>query len=178
MSTCATTFCGPFGSVDSPGQAVSPYYFTLVRQPWQLFVTLTFDDPVPSEWRRLAMFHALLRRVARREHAHLNGLLWCLREENGGRFGRVHFHFLLMGLPDNRLGGAVCRRLVTEWKHFRGGQADVRVYDPTLDGVRYVLKISPQDANNLDGRESAKFGPNDCKLVLGNALKVALGIEH
>lgn len=178
MSTRATRYCRPVASMDSTGQPVSPYYFTLVRQPWQLFVTLTFDDPVPSERRRLTKFLALLRRLARREHSHLNSLLWCLREENGGRFDRVHFHALLMGLPDNRLGGALCRRLVTEWERLGGGQADVRVYDPSLNGVRYVLKISPQDANNLDGRESAKFGPNDCKLVLGNALKAALGIEH
>ena len=83
-----------------------------------------------------------------------------------------------MGLPDNRLGGALCRRVVAEWKRLGGGQADVRVYDPTLDGVRYTLKLSPQDANNADGRESAKFGPNDCKLVMGNSLKASLGIEH
>ena len=160
------------------GQRVSPYFDALVRQPWQLFVTLTFRETVPSERKRIALFFALLRRLARRTHAHFPSLGWYLREENGGRFGRTHFHFMLTGLPTNRLGAAVCRWLVAEWQRLAGGTADARLYDPTRPGVRYTLKICSTDAASMDGRESAKFGPNDCRLWLSTQLERTLGITR
>jgi hypothetical protein len=145
---------------------------------WQFFGHLTFKREAESEARRVARFGAMLRPVAYRWHAHFPRLLWCLRQEHGDLGGLVHFHFLLAGLPPRAVTPRTCRDLESLWTRKGGGNAVVTMYDPALRGVAYALKISAHDACSRDGRESAKFGPGDCELMLSGGLRRLLGIRH
>jgi hypothetical protein len=158
---------------------ISPYYHAFRRVPWQFCLSLTFEEPVPSERVRLSMFRSLMRKFARKTHLHFDRLIWLLREENGDLDGRAHFHAVACGVSFRWLGQSTVRWLETEWKRTRGGTAKVEIYDPSIpfDFLQYALKISWRDANSFEGRESAKFGPNDCKLIRSPGLDKLLGIE-
>jgi len=156
----------------------SAYLPALVKVPWQFFGHLTFKRESESEARRLARFTAVFRAVIRRRHAYFPNLLWCLRQEYGDLGKRVHFHFLLAGLPPRAISAVACRQFETMWKRKGGGTAVVEVFDPALGGVAYALKISAQDARSREGRESAKFGPGDCELMLSDGLRRFLGIRR
>ena len=153
-----------------------PYWPALDKFPWQFFGHLTFKRESEPEARRLARFNAMLRPAAHQWHAHFPHLVWCLRQERGGLGGLVHFHFLLAGLPPRAVTPRTCGQLESSWKRKGGGLALVNVYAPALGGVGYLLKVSAQDACFRDGRESAKFGPSDCELMLSDGLRRVLGL--
>jgi hypothetical protein len=157
---------------------LSAYYPALNKVAWQFFGTITFAQEMESELMRCAKFKAMLRRVARQCHAYFPRLVWCLRQEHGGKFGRVHFHFLLTGLRPRSVTEASCRLFESEWKKKGGGTADVRVFAPALGGVAYILKGAVNGPEMRDGRESATFGPKDCELMLSNGLKALLRIRR
>lgn len=120
----------------------------------------------------------MLRYIARVHHAYFERLSWCLRQEYGDLGGRVHFHFLLFGLRPKAVTKITCRLFESIWEQKGGGTALVELFDPALNGVAYALKISAQDAFSRDGRESAKFGPGDCELMLSVGLRKYLGIRR
>lgn len=155
-----------------------PYRHALEKVRWQFFGHLTFKRESESEARRVARFAAMLRAIAYRWHAHFPRLLWCLRQEYGDLGGRVHFHFLLAGLPPRAVMPRTCRELEGLWTRKGGGKAVVTLYDPALRGVAYMLKVSAQDSRSRAGRESAKFGPADCELTLSGGLRGFLGIRR
>jgi hypothetical protein len=161
-----------------PTVGYSAYLPALVKVRWQFFGHLTFKYESEPEARRLARFTAVLRAVIRRRRTYFPDLLWCLRQEYGDLGGRVHFHFLLAGLPHREISAVACRQFETKWKRKGGGTAKMEVFDPALGGVAYALKISAQDARSREGRESAKFGPGDCELMLSDGLRRLLGIRR
>lgn len=156
----------------------NPYRHALAGVSWQWFGHLTFKREAESETRRVARFRAVLRPFARRFHSYFPNLIWCLRQEYGDLGGRVHFHFLLAGLPPRAMSVLACRQFEALWKRKGGGTAVVEVFAPALGGVGYALKISPHDACSRAGRESAKFGPGDCELMLSDGLRRFLGIRR
>lgn len=160
------------------GGRCGPYWHALAAMRWQFFGHLTFKREAESEARRVARFAAMLRAIAYRWHAHFPRLLWCLRQEYGDLGGRVHFHFLLAGLPPRAVTPRTCRDLEGSWTHKGGGKAVVTLYDPALRGVAYMMKVSAQDAWSRDGRESAKFGPGDCELMPSGGLRRFLRIRR
>jgi hypothetical protein len=155
-----------------------PYRQALEQVRWQFFGHLTFKRQSEPEARRLARFSAMLRPVAYRSHTHFLRLLWCLRQERGDLGGQVHFHFLLAGLPPRAVTPRTCREAETWWTRKGGGNAVVTLYDPALHGVAYMLKVSAQDSRSRAGRESGKFGPGDCELMLSGGLRRLLGLRR
>jgi hypothetical protein len=73
--------------------------YTLQKVHWQFFGTLTFKSEKLPERIRLGMYFALIRRVCRWQKVPWRKCLWALRQESGEITGRLHFHFLLAGLP-------------------------------------------------------------------------------
>ena len=98
-------------------------------------------------------------------------LLWAAREEAGELNGRYHFHVLLSGLPLGRFNQTERFVLKAAWKKAGGGHADVRVFDPALPGVAYVLKGLEQWSRSLaNAYEMRKFEARyDREVILAHA---------
>lgn len=142
----------------------------LLRQvDWQIFGTLTFKQARLPERFRLSMFFTMLRKLADRLHLYFPRLVWALRQDGDGLSSQRHFHFLLAGLPRHAATNRTCSFISDQWQRLGGGMARIALYDPTLDGVAYILKYSGQ-AIQMGGIESAKFGPRNCELMLSNSL--------
>ena len=156
------------------GARLCPYYWALERYPWQLFITLTFVDPVPPEHQRLAECYRLFRKLARRFHLHFNDLRWFARDERGATLGRQHYHIFLDGLPSRRVTTQLCRRIESDWQSRTRASAAVSAYDAMLPGIRYSMMVAA-DSLSSEGRESAKLGPRDCPILFSTGLKQALG---
>jgi len=63
-----------------------------------------------------------------------------LRQEHGEIGGRVHFHFLIAGLPLYAVHVATCMSIKAQWEELGGGMARVRKYDSREQGLEYLLK--------------------------------------
>lgn len=85
-------------------------------------------------------------------------LLWMAREERGEVGGRYHYHILLGGLSPSTLNKSTCFALKGLWTSIGGGFADVRLFDTSLPGVKYVMKglneWSPALANAYEMRKA------------------------
>lgn len=108
---------------------------------WQYFGTLTYKSTAPSQRVRAHMFFAWLRELADETMTHAERILLC------GRYERVadrhlHHHLLIGGL--RQVPPKLSRRAEVAWKRHGGGFARFKRYDPSLDGVGYVLKALPQ----------------------------------
>jgi len=79
--------------------------------------------------------------------------LWCSRREAGEIGGRVHFHIIIGGLAGKRVHPGCCFQLMRLWESIGGGMARIRVFNPALDGLGYVLK----GLDGADSYESSKF---------------------
>lgn len=71
-------------------------------------------------------------------------LSWIVRHELGETFGRPHFHFLLVDPFNSSNPVADCHRLSHIWQREVAGAAgdknDIRIYDPSLSAVDYIMK--------------------------------------
>ncbi len=79
-------------------------------------------------------------------------------------------------LPQSNVTESTRFFLMHQWEHgILGGHACVRVFDPALDGVGYMLKgLSGQEAY-----ESAKFGDRTASLTLSEGLqRVLRSLSH
>ena len=153
----------------------NPELFALSSIEWQLFCTFTFRQERLPERIRLAMFFALARTTARNFRLHFTDLLWVLRQERGETFGRLHYHCLIAGLPSHGANWATCNSTEKIWTKFGGGHAKVSIYNPSLDGVDYILKHGDEMARSLASRwagdyhELTKFG-SACDLMLSESV--------
>lgn len=150
-----------------------PEIHVLNRIRWQFFGTLTFTSERISQRRRYHMWYAFLRRTAKQYRMPFSRLLWVLREEQGEKFGRVHFHFLLAGLERRNLNRSSCFWLIDQWKQRKGGMAQVTLFDPRLNAGGYILKdLANFDDSTLGGGayESAKFGSDTCQLTIAHSV--------
>lgn len=169
---------------------MSPFVYALSLESWQLFATLTFESRgedgqplrVPPYEKRLCMLFGFLRDVAeglkrnhdgkRIEKVHFTKLVWAARDEPGELNGREHFHVLINGLPLGRRNAT--DRWVTKhiWRNNGGGHADIRSFDTSLSGVRYILKgLDQWSLNGANAYELGKFSEGEeRKLILSHAL--------
>src|SRR5690242_15526370 len=127
---------------------------------WQFFCSFTFKTLKVSEAVWLKMYFAMMREQADNFGIHFFKTLWTLRKEKGELTDRPHFHALIAGLPVTAVNSATCFSFMRIWEKFGGGSARVRVYDPTLDGVGYVLKGVDAAFTNAGANwyELGKFG--------------------
>lgn len=142
--------------------------YTLGKLRWQFFGSLTFRSERMPERVRITMFFALVRKSAKDFHVYFPALPWCLRLEHGEIGGRLHFHFLLMGLPESAVCVATCFAMMRTWESLRGGSPRIRLFDPRLSGVDYVAECLGYDG--ADSYESAKFGQNGRELMYSRAV--------
>lgn len=156
----------------------SPYLYVLKGQPWQLFGTLTFPNPLPTERGRLGLFIKYVRGMDSRKLGSFPAIVWCLRHERGGRFDREHLHFLMFDRSQPTLDVASIKQIGDLWGELVHGTAKVVGYDSTQDAVRYVLKKERASAIAEASRDSPVFGPRDCEVEFSNSLKELLGIER
>jgi hypothetical protein len=153
----------------------NPELFSLSLCDWQLFCTFTFKQPKLSERVRLAMFFALARTQAGNFGLHFKRMMWVLRREHGEATGRYHFHALLAGLPPHVVHQGTCLATMKIWERVGGGMARVTVYNPSLDGVDYILKEGDEQIRSSASRragdyhELTKFG-GTCDLMLSESL--------
>lgn len=150
---------------------MNPEKHLLENIGWQFFVTLTFKSLKVNEAVWLKMWFAMIREQADNFWIHFSDVMWALRFEKGEMTGRPHFHALITGLPASAVNVATCFSFMRIWENFKGGQARVRVYDSTLDGVRYVLKGVDEVYMNSGANwyELGKFG-NRCDVMLSMSL--------
>ena len=155
-----------------------PEVHALQAITWQLFGTLTFKSERLSQTKRLRMWFALARRVAKWNRVHFLELLWCLRIERGEIFERLHMHFLIAGLPAYSLTESKNLSIMNQWERFGGGNARVRLYDPSLAGGEYTLKcLGVTDPGSA--YESGKFSEVTSELMLSKSVwRVALSSKR
>jgi hypothetical protein len=146
--------------------------YQMSEVPWQFFGTLTFSAGKPEAIRRSMWFY-LLRECGQwfgiGRKAAARRLTWVLRQEAGEITGRVHYHFLLCGLPPFAVSTKTCMSIMAQWEKLGGGMARVRMFDARLQGVEYTLKCLHSDGANA--YEIRKFsGRSLDKLYLSDSL--------
>jgi len=150
---------------------MNPEKHTLDCINWQYFSSLTFKTLKVRQAVWVKMFFATMREQADNFGIHLFDLMWALRYELGEQTGRPHFHALIAGAPNRFVTVHGCFSLMQIWEKHGGGNARVRVYDPTLAGVEYVLKGVDQAAalSGANWYELHKFGAH-CNVMLSKSL--------
>ena len=153
----------------------NPDAFFLGSIMWQLFGGLTFRQAELSERVRLSMWFAFFRQIAAHNRVHRKDLLWCLRLERGDSFGRLHFHFLIAGLPEQgvTMGNRFAMRAL--WKRLGGGISRIDLYDNRLHGLPYIAGLLGGSASDIGSTgsmayESAKFGAARSVLMLSKSV--------
>lgn len=111
-------------------QTVRAYADVIRARPWDFFVTLTFSFSIPLERAVEEISRKYLRRLHQRAG---RGVSYFLVLERSPQNGRWHVH----GLIGNS-GRLTARDLQDAWK--AGALTDVRLYNPELGGVEYMLK--------------------------------------
>lgn len=109
---------------------------------WQLFVTITFREELPRYRRRRQVF-AFIREICERTvpSTHFKKSLWVLRWERHGMDGRGHYHLCIGGLRGDVKASGIPQGAVAWWSQKIHSIADVQIYDDSLDGIGYVLKL-------------------------------------
>ena len=150
---------------------MNPEKHLLDNIPWQFFCTFTFKSLKLRECVLTEMYIALLRVTAQNFRVHPSRLLWALRHELGEQTQRPHFHALIAGLPASGVNVSTCFSLMKTWENLGGGIARVRIYDPTLTGVEYVLKGVDEAyfSSGANWYELGKFGSR-CDVMLSMSL--------
>lgn len=112
--------------------------YSLSLIDWDVFATLTFKNPIPTQRRawRLAWRH--FHQVSDSLGRPYSELLIALRSEFGETGDRFHFHYLLGSTGVSNLH-SFAFQLAYDWKRLSGGaHAEVRPYNPQLAGADYI----------------------------------------
>ena len=117
---------------------------------WELFVTLTFRDPIyrpGSNWTRPGW------RQAKNAWAQFTDFI--MSDSAGGRWvrclemqprrGTPHIHGLVSGVDSN-----LSIKYVRDWAHRRYGLSRITKYDPTLGAAWYITKYVDGDAFDIE----------------------------
>ena len=144
--------------------------YTLQRVHWQFFGTLTFKSARLPERVRLAMFFALVRCVCRWHKVPFRKCVWALRQESGEISGRLHFHFLIAGLPLYAVQDATAMSIKAQWEKLGGGMARVREYDSRKQGLEYTLKCLNVTNGGANLYEVGKFSHSADEVMLSNSI--------
>lgn len=140
-----------------------PDKYTVARIEWQFFGTLTFKQERLPDRVRASMLFAFLRTCAGYYRVHFKKTLWCGRMEAGEMAARLHYHVLMAGFPPHAVQTRTCFAFMEAWRKVHGGHPQVRVFNPNLDGVDYVLKGAGEAVLRYEGNdyELTKFGTAD-----------------
>jgi hypothetical protein len=141
--------------------------YTLQRVHWQFFGTLTFKSAKLPERVRITMFFAVVRCLCRWHKVPFRKCVWALRQEHGEITGRLHFHFLIAGLPPFAVQVATCMSIKAQWEKLGGGMARVREFDSREQGLEYLLKCLNAGANLY---EVTKFSYSADEVMLSNSI--------
>jgi len=153
----------------------NPDTFFLGDIYWQLFGGLTFRQSVLSERIRLCMWFAFFRQIAAYNKMHKNDVLWVLRLERGDQSGRLHFHFIISGLPQQNIKISDRFAMRALWKRLGGGISKIDLYDSRLHGLPYMAGALGCPASDIGSTgamayESAKFGSANSVLMLSKSV--------
>lgn len=131
---------------------VMPEAYALREVRWQLFVTLTFQEEL-SYRRRIRLVFAFIRKICQRSvpQTHFKKTLWCLRWERNGFGGRGHYHLCIGGLRGDVKGSDIPQYATAWWGQTVRSIADVQIYDDSLDGIGYVLKLPASGRIRAEG---------------------------
>ena len=161
----------------------NPETFFLSSIYWQLFGGLTFRQAKLPERVRLSMWFAFFRQIAAHNKIHKNDVLWVLRLERGDLLGRLHFHFLISGLPEQgiSMGNRFAMRAL--WKRIGGGVSRIDLYDSRLHGLPYIAGLLNCSASDIGSSgamayESAKFGAANSVLMLSKSVLKVIKANH
>ena len=146
----------------------SPEQYWLSRIPWQLFGTLTFEEDRLPEAKLLDRFFCVARRAAELTRSHFPDVPWVLRQEDGDKFGHRHLHFVMAGLRSIAGVSELCGKLKECWQRKGGGRCQIEAYDPSRDGVGYLLKGLNYSAANFP--TSAKFTQGNGQIMESDAV--------
>lgn len=149
---------------------------TLQRFEWQFFGSLTFRSERVPEAVRLKMWASLYREVASWSHISEKKLIWFLRMEHGEATARLHFHFLLGGLPPGYHVRERAYACMGAWQAFGGGIPRIRPYRPGGEGPDYPTKCLGIDNANL--YEGQKFSKQGESVVISNACWRGVGLAR
>ena len=144
--------------------------YTLQRVHWQFFGTLTFKSAKLPERVRVSMFFALVRCVCRWHKVPFRKCLWALRQESGEIGGRLHFHFLIAGLPSYAVQDATSMSIKAQWERIGGGMARVRKYDSREQGLEYLLKCLSVKNAGANLYEVSKFSHLADEVMLSHSI--------
>jgi len=144
--------------------------YTLQRVHWQFFGTLTFKSAKLPERVRLTMFFALVRCLCRWHKVPFRQCVWALRLEPGEITGRLHFHFLIAGLPPAAVQVATCFSIKAQWEKLGGGMARVREYDSREQGLEYLLKCLNVANGGANLYEVGKFSSSADGVMLSHSI--------
>jgi hypothetical protein len=113
---------------------------TLAKIEWDIFTTLTFQNPVPRPQIAYGMAFQWLRCVGEICAVPYGHLLIALRGEQGEKNGRFHFHCLVGGTTTrNKI--TLSHQLEHRWRVVSGNAiSQVRPYDSSLAGTTYISK--------------------------------------
>ena len=161
----------------------NPETFFLNSIYWQLFGSLTFPRAGISERFRLGMWFSFVREIARFNKIHFSKVLWVLRLERGDLLGRLHFHFLISGLPQRNISIGDRFAMRALWKECGGGISVIDLYDSRLHGLPYIaglLNCSASDIGSTGAMayESAKFGVANPVLMLSKSVLKVIKANH
>lgn len=129
---------------------------------WSFFVTFTSPGGrvIESEAARRRRWFAVLRQVAAEDGQRLSRMPWVLRVETGDHGGRLHYHGLVkVGPSMTNRSGAFWMRWLWSTK-FKGGFAEVTLYDRARNGPDYLLKglgSVPRQTSGAQQYENRKF---------------------
>jgi hypothetical protein len=159
----------------------SPLVYALRDAPWQVFGTFTFKNPIPVNREAEVLVRNTMRKACRMAHVHCESGWFLTRGELGELNGRFHFHMLIGNFPPLASTAGFCLDLKNYWSRLRldvgsfaGVQGDicqVWPYEPSLDGVGYVMKGVERYEYVGEARayELTKFGLTD-RITLSTAL--------
>lgn len=127
------------------------------RENWQFFGSMTWRTcHLSSEGVRRKVQFEFLRKIASMSGVPWHQLRWVIREEFGEHGDRLHWHYLLTGLPPGMVRSSTCMFLMGFYEGIGGGMARIRTYDSKLSAASYMLK--GLDTGGANSYETGKFG--------------------
>ena len=127
------------------------------RHRWQFFGSMTWRAcHLKAEGVRRKMQFEFLRKISSMSGVAWHQLEWVIREEFGEHTDRLHWHFLLNGLPPGMVRSSTCMFLMGFYEGIGGGMARIRTYDDRLSAASYMVK--GLDGGGANSYEVNKFG--------------------
>jgi hypothetical protein len=155
--------------------------YTLARcRDWKVFVTLTWSGEPPTSAGQRRLLFAHLYRISRTFRIPFRRLLWVVRQEQGEKTLRPHYHALI-GWRGEKASIGQCFALNSDWQKISRscGWARHYVYNPGEDAANYITKglsVGLGDFRLAESNyEAGKFGWSQNDVTLSAALVRLIG---